>query len=94
LPTETVEEATVAKLPAPTLKLPRENPLPKPKPQTNWQKYAQDKGITKPKKSKLAWDQTLQVSARKIFVKARDEFGMLLLLQVVYHSRAYGDMER
>jgi regulator of ribosome biosynthesis len=68
LPTETVE-AVVGKLTAPTLKLSRENTIPKPKPQTNWQKYAHEKEITKPKKSKLAGDQTLQVSARKIFVK-------------------------
>jgi len=63
LPTEKVEEAIVAKLPAPTFTLPREKPLPKPKPQTKWQKYAQEKGITKTKKSKLTWDQTLRVSA-------------------------------
>lgn len=59
-PTERVEEAIVAKLPAPTFTLPREKPLPKPKPLTKWQKYAQEKGITKTKKSNLTWDQTLR----------------------------------
>lgn len=63
LPTETVEEAIVAKLPVPKFVLPREKPLPKPKPLTKWQKYAQEKGITKTKKSKLAWDEILQVSS-------------------------------
>jgi regulator of ribosome biosynthesis len=69
LPTERVEEAIVAKLPAPTFVLPREKPLPKPKPLTKWQKFAQEKRITKTKKSKLAWDEILQVSAKMIFVK-------------------------
>jgi len=69
LPTEKVEEAIVAKLPAPTFTLPREKPLPKPKSLTKWQKYAQEKGITKTKKSKLTWDQTLKVSARMFFVQ-------------------------
>jgi regulator of ribosome biosynthesis len=67
LPIERVEEAIVAKLPAPTFVLPREKPLPKPKPLTKWQKYAQEKGITKTKKSKLNWDETLQVNSRMIF---------------------------
>jgi hypothetical protein len=67
LPTERVEEAIVAKLPAPTFVLPREKPLPKPKPLTKWQKYAQEKGITKTKKLKLTWDETLQVSSGIIF---------------------------
>ncbi|XP_069692293.1 ribosome biogenesis regulatory protein homolog [Periplaneta americana] len=60
LPTERVEEAIVAKLPAPTFVLPREKPVPKPKPLTRWQKFAKEKGITKTKKSKLTWDETLQ----------------------------------
>jgi regulator of ribosome biosynthesis len=68
LTTEKVEEAVVAKLPAPTFTLPREKPLPKPKLLTKWQKYAKEKGITKTKKLKLMWDRTLQVSARTIFV--------------------------
>jgi regulator of ribosome biosynthesis len=68
-PTERVEEAIVAKLPAPTFTLPREKPLPKPKPLTKWQKYAQEKGITKTKKSNLTWDQTLRVSVRMILSK-------------------------
>jgi hypothetical protein len=43
LPTRTVEEAIVAKSPAPTFNLPGGKPFPKPKPSTNWQKYAQEK---------------------------------------------------
>lgn len=90
LPTEKVEEAIVAKLPAPTFTLPREKPLPKPKPLTKWQKYAQEKGITKSKKSKLTWDQTLQVSARTIFSSSsRGEYGVLLLGLMVCFPCSY-----
>jgi hypothetical protein len=66
LPTERVEEAIVAKLPAQTFLLPREKPLPKPKPLTKWQKYAREKGISRIKKSKLSWDETLKVSSGMI----------------------------
>lgn len=68
LPIERVEETIVAKLPAPTFVLPREKPFPKPKPLTKWQKYAQEKGITKIRKSKLNWDETLQVNSLMIFI--------------------------
>lgn len=68
LPTERIEEAVVAKLPAPTFVLPREKPVPRPKPLTKWQKYAREKGITKTKKSKLTWDETLQVTSRMVLI--------------------------
>lgn len=60
LPTERVEEAIVAKLPASTYVLPRARPVPKPKPLSKWQQFAKSKGIDKKKKSKLKWDQQLQ----------------------------------
>ena len=44
LPTERVEEVVVAKFPPPTYILPREKPVPVPKPLTKWEKYAKDKG--------------------------------------------------
>ncbi|XP_046404262.1 ribosome biogenesis regulatory protein homolog [Ischnura elegans] len=60
LPTEQVEEVFVAKLPASTFVLPREKPVPKPKPLTKWQQYAKEKGIKKKKKDKLVWDEVVQ----------------------------------
>jgi regulator of ribosome biosynthesis len=63
-----VEEAIVVKLPTPTFVLPREKPLPRPKPLTKWQKYAREKGITRTKKSKLNWDETLQVTLGIIYI--------------------------
>ena len=47
----------MANLPKPTTVLPREKPIPKPKPLTKWQKFAQKKGIVKKKRSKLVYDE-------------------------------------
>ncbi|MGH0169094.1 UNVERIFIED_CONTAM: hypothetical protein FKN15_056006 [Acipenser sinensis] len=56
LPTERVEEVIVAKLPEPTTRLPREKPVPKPRPSTKWEEFAKLKGIQKKKKTNLVWD--------------------------------------
>ncbi|KAG2458410.1 RRS1 protein, partial [Polypterus senegalus] len=56
LPTERVQEAVVAKLPEPQTRLPREKPLPKPRPPTKWEEFAKLKGIRKKKKTNLVWD--------------------------------------
>lgn len=60
LPTEEHEEAIVAKLPTPTFVLPRSKGVPKPKPLTKWQEYAQLKGIQKTKKKGKSWDEQLK----------------------------------
>ncbi|KAI4503377.1 hypothetical protein M0802_001599 [Mischocyttarus mexicanus] len=62
LPTERVEEAIVAQLPAPQYILPRTRVIPKPKPLTKWQQFAKEKGIQTNKKNrtKLKWDEELK----------------------------------
>jgi regulator of ribosome biosynthesis len=61
LPTERVEDVVVAKFPPPTFRLPREKPVPKPKPPTKWEKYAKEKGIEKKKKKdRVVWDDVVQ----------------------------------
>mmetsp|Transcript_2676 Transcript_2676/g.3042 ORF Transcript_2676/g.3042 Transcript_2676/m.3042 type:complete len:345 (+) Transcript_2676:123-1157(+) len=65
LPTEDTDIGPVAKLPDPTTRLPREKPLPKPKPMTRWQKFAKEKGIMKKKKSKLVFDEASQTWKRR-----------------------------
>lgn len=45
LKTERVGDAVVAQLPDPKTLLPREKPVPKPKPATKWEEYAKLKGI-------------------------------------------------
>lgn len=51
----------VVELPNPTTRLPRGKAIPKPKPLTKWQKFAQDKGLTRStKRSSMVWDETAQ----------------------------------
>ncbi|KAF4664556.1 Rhodanese- sulfurtransferase [Perkinsus olseni] len=41
------------------VRLPREKPLPKPKPMTRWEKFAKEKGLdAKKKRSRMVWDET------------------------------------
>uniref|UniRef100_A0AAY4AKV3 Ribosome biogenesis regulatory protein n=1 Tax=Denticeps clupeoides TaxID=299321 RepID=A0AAY4AKV3_9TELE len=56
-PTERVEDVIVVKLPEPSTPLPREKPVPKPKPPTKWEQFAKLKGIQKKKKTNLVWDE-------------------------------------
>ncbi|KAH8933507.1 hypothetical protein BDL97_18G033700 [Sphagnum fallax] len=44
-------------LPRPRMQLPREKPLPKPRPPTKWETFAKTKGIVKRKRSKLEFDE-------------------------------------
>ena len=60
LPTERVEEAIVVVLPPPSTVIPREKPIPKPKPLTKWERYAKEKGIEKKKQPKKVWDDVVK----------------------------------
>jgi regulator of ribosome biosynthesis len=57
LPIEKVDNIICAKLPAQLLPIPREKPCPIPKPPTKWEEYAQKKGITNKKRSRMLWDE-------------------------------------
>ncbi|XP_072043881.1 ribosome biogenesis regulatory protein homolog [Amphiura filiformis] len=57
LPVQKVEDAVVVELPDPTTPLPREKPVPKAKPATRWEQYAQLKGIQNKKKGRKVWDE-------------------------------------
>ncbi|XP_077592682.1 ribosome biogenesis regulatory protein homolog [Stigmatopora nigra] len=65
LPSERVQEVVVVKLPEQTTSLPREKPIPKPKPLTKWEQFAKVKGIQKKKKTNLAWDETAKEWRRR-----------------------------
>lgn len=62
LPIERVEETVVAKLPEPSMILPRSRKIPEANPLTKWEQFAKEKGITKKKKDKKVYDQELDVS--------------------------------
>lgn len=57
LPREMSDMGPLALLPEPSLTIPREKPLPKPKVETKWEKFAKDKGIVKRKKSRMEFDE-------------------------------------
>lgn len=57
LPREMSDMGPLAKLPEPTSVIPREKPLPKPKVETKWEKFAKEKGIVKRKKSRKEFDE-------------------------------------
>lgn len=60
LPSERIDSDIYATLPKPTTRLPREKPVPKPRPPTKWETYAREKGINKKKKDKKVWDDVLK----------------------------------
>jgi len=58
LPVEKTNEGPVITLPAATTALPREKPVPQPRAETKWEKFAKEKGIApKKKRSRMAWDE-------------------------------------
>jgi len=60
LPSEEDKQGKYVELPEGTLVIPREKPLPKPKPMTRWEKFAQAKGIDKKKRSTMVLDETTE----------------------------------
>ncbi|KAF7981697.1 hypothetical protein HWV62_32266 [Athelia sp. TMB] len=60
LPTITSADGPLAKLPPPTTLLPRSKPLPKPKPQTKWERFAAAKGIQHKVRDRKVWDEEKQ----------------------------------
>ena len=60
LPKTSLSLGPVVRPPAPTTTLPREKPLPKPKPPTKWERFAKEKGISHKRKEKVVWDEEKQ----------------------------------
>ncbi|KAH9482496.1 Ribosome biogenesis regulatory protein-like protein [Psilocybe cubensis] len=60
LPTKQSPDGPLAVLPPPVFQLPRAKPLPKPKPQTKWEKFAAAKGIQHKVRDKKVWDEEKQ----------------------------------
>jgi hypothetical protein len=69
LPSEAADVGRVAQLPPPTTVLPRAKPIPKPREPTKWEKFAQQKGITKHKRSREVWDEESQDFKRRFGFK-------------------------
>lgn len=61
LPREKTDLGPVAVLPdSDVFRLPRQKPIPKEKTRTRWQKFMEDKNMTKRKRSSLVWDEPTQ----------------------------------
>lgn len=74
LPSEAAPVGRLATLPPPSTVLPREKPIPKPRPPTKWEVFAQKKGIEKRKRSKLEWDEASGEWKRRYgYKRANDE---------------------
>ncbi|CAM4502044.1 unnamed protein product [Lepidochelys olivacea] len=68
LPAGRTEGATgplVAQLPEPSYRLPREKPLPRPRPPTRWEQFARLKGIRRRKRTSLVWDEAAKQWRRR-----------------------------
>ncbi|KAL2650919.1 hypothetical protein R1flu_019047 [Riccia fluitans] len=74
LPASVDKVGRIVTLPPPSTRLPREKPIPKPRPPTKWEQFAQKKGITKRKRSKLEYDdQTDEWRRRHGYKRVNDE---------------------
>ena len=74
LPSEAADVGRVAQLPPPRTALPRAKPVPKPREPTKWEKFAQQKGITKHKRSREVWDEdTKEFKRRHGFNSIKDD---------------------
>lgn len=73
-------------LPEPRYNLPREKPLPTPKPLTKWQKFAIEKGIKKTPKPKTTWDDILQVGIFCNIYSKFLQYYMHLIFILLYHT--------
>lgn len=65
LPTTSGPAGPQFTLPAPTTILPREKPLPKPKPLTKWERFAKEKGISHKRTERDEWDDEKQEWVRR-----------------------------
>uniref|UniRef100_A0A8C8SE22 Ribosome biogenesis regulatory protein n=1 Tax=Pelusios castaneus TaxID=367368 RepID=A0A8C8SE22_9SAUR len=68
LPAERAEGAAgplLAQLPEPSYRLPREKPLPRPRPPTRWEQFARLKGIRRRKRTSLVWDEAAKQWRRR-----------------------------
>ncbi|EIW73083.1 hypothetical protein TREMEDRAFT_22893, partial [Tremella mesenterica DSM 1558] len=60
LPTTSTASGLMVQLPAAKTLLPREKPLPKPKPLTKWERFAKEKGISHKQRDRMVFDDERQ----------------------------------
>jgi len=91
LPIEKVDGNILAKLPDPTTLLPREKPIPKPKPPTKWEAYAAKKGIQNKKRGRMLWDEEAKAWKPRYGYKRTKDDTNEWCLEVPENSDPYED---
>eukprot|EP01134_Creolimax_fragrantissima_P006787 CFRG6787T1 len=90
-PTHAVENVYLATLPKPIFNLPREKVIPEEKAQTKWEKFAETKGITKIKRSRMVMDETTQELAPRYGYKRANDDTKDWLIEVPGNADPYED---
>lgn len=91
LPTERSNGLVLAKLPEPSTVIPREKPIPKPKPLTKWEEFARTKGIRKKKRDRLVLDKNTQEWKPRYGYKRANDETQEWLLEVPENADPYED---
>lgn len=91
LPIHRVDDVVTAELPEPTVRIPREKPVPKPRASTRWEEYARRKGIQKRKKSRRVFDEETQEWVPRFGYKSKNDLRRDWLLEVPDNADPYED---
>ncbi|KAK2557135.1 Ribosome biogenesis regulatory protein-like protein [Acropora cervicornis] len=91
LPTERCEGLVLATLPESRTVIPREKPVPKPKPPTKWEEFAKRKGIKNRKRERLVLDKNTQEWKPRYGYKRANDDTKDWLLEVPANADPYED---
>ncbi|XP_067042982.1 ribosome biogenesis regulatory protein homolog [Acropora muricata] len=91
LPTERSEGLVLATLPESRTVIPREKPVPKPKPPTKWEEFAKRKGIKNRKRERLVLDKNTQEWKPRYGYKRANDDTKDWLLEVPANADPYED---
>jgi len=91
LPVSRVQDALVVKLPDCTTAIPREKPVPKPKPPTKWETYAKQKGIQNKKRGRMIWDEEAEAWKPRYGYKRGKDDTKEWCMEVPVNSDPYED---
>lgn len=91
LPHERSEGVVLVKLPEPNTIIPREKPIPKPKPPSKWEEFAKRKGITKKKRERMILDKDTQEWKPRYGYKRGNDETQDWLLEVPQNADPYED---
>jgi regulator of ribosome biosynthesis len=72
--------------------MPREKPVPEPKPETKWEKFAREKGIKKTKRDRMVYDETTdEIRPRYGYKRVSDEVEDVPIIEVKNGQDPFAD---